>query len=216
MSPSSHPALPAPPPPATVVLSDGALRLSGWTLTELEPDYYGRVFMRLAGQVAEAPRVGQTTNHMADARLPGLVSPAPINVQVAVHAAGDHWTVEIEWLPAPPVTVFTRTYSVNGAPVDLTVPQVDAVGREWQWTGGADERGVPVMADETLSLCALDELHELRGPLIPAPRPPRPSAGTGAAQVTPPADPPAPASARVHVPSLYARSLARLGRGGAR
>lgn len=79
----------------------GPVTLSGCSVTELEPDFYGRQFVRLAGQLPagwRADEFADGTEHMEYAHAQGLALPAGINVQVAV-AYGDRGPVmTIEWL----------------------------------------------------------------------------------------------------------------------
>lgn len=87
---------------ATVELSDGTVRLTGWQLTEMAPDYYGISYMQLSGWLPEgyAPSsIACGTNHMVHADLPGRYAYAHnVNVQVEVKGYGHGRSfMKIQW-----------------------------------------------------------------------------------------------------------------------
>lgn len=95
--------IPPEPEAATVTLSDGSLTLDDWRLTELEPDFYGRVFMQIGGWLPEGwepSDLSTGTNHMFTADLPGSCAHAHnVNVEVHVQKSGTpRWYIKILWL----------------------------------------------------------------------------------------------------------------------
>ncbi|MFE1329710.1 hypothetical protein [Streptomyces microflavus] len=88
--------------PATVELFDGTVTLTGWSLTELSPDYYGHSFMQIGGWLPEGYEPGlisQGTNHMVRADLPGIPDVAQaVNVTVETKGyGGPQRFMKIQW-----------------------------------------------------------------------------------------------------------------------
>ncbi|MFJ1858798.1 hypothetical protein ACIOHA_15985 [Streptomyces anulatus] len=88
--------------PATVELFDGTVTLTGWSLTELAPDFYGHSYMQIGGWLSEGWEPGlisQGTNHMVRADLPGIADVAQaVNVTVKTIGYGEPQRfMKIQW-----------------------------------------------------------------------------------------------------------------------
>ncbi|MBK3595772.1 MULTISPECIES: hypothetical protein [Streptomyces] len=88
--------------PATVELSDGIVTLTGWSLTELAPDYYGNSHLQIGGWLPEGWEpclIAQGTNHMVRATLPGISDVAQgVNVTVETKGYGEPQRfMKIQW-----------------------------------------------------------------------------------------------------------------------
>ncbi|MFE5853581.1 hypothetical protein ACFQ61_10255 [Streptomyces sp. NPDC056500] len=92
---------------ATVELSDGTVTLTDWSLNDLPPDFYGRVFRELGGwPTAWVPgTISLGTNHMVRATLPGATTYAhDVNVQLMTVRNDDGRTfLSVQWLHEAPV-----------------------------------------------------------------------------------------------------------------
>jgi hypothetical protein len=67
-------------------------------------------------------------------------------------------------------------FSYDGTEFDLTVPQADVTGVEWQWTGTYNMAGEPLMLpdDQTnYRPVSLPDVYKDHGPLIPVHGEPR-------------------------------------------
>lgn len=103
--------------PADVELVDGTVTLTGWSLTELSPDYYGHSYMQIGGWLPEdwEPTVAHGTNHMVRASLPGIPDVAQaVNVTVETTGyGGPQRFMKIQWrhlsYPATWLTTLRRT-----------------------------------------------------------------------------------------------------------
>ncbi|MFJ3984340.1 phiSA1p31-related protein [Streptomyces fungicidicus] len=69
------------------------------------------------------------------------------------------------------------TYLHDGTVFDLAVTYTDVTGVEWQWSGGYNAAGEPLMGSPErgstlleLPLVSLPDLYAYHGPLIPTPR----------------------------------------------
>ncbi|MFG3174882.1 hypothetical protein ACGFZC_07365 [[Kitasatospora] papulosa] len=88
--------------PAIVELFDGKVTLTGWSLTELSPDYYGHSYMQIGGWLPNGYQPGlisQGTNHMVRADLPGIPDVAQdVNVTVETKGyGGPQRFMKIQW-----------------------------------------------------------------------------------------------------------------------
>ncbi|MGW6459350.1 hypothetical protein ACWF94_26060 [Streptomyces sp. NPDC055078] len=88
--------------PAIVELSDALLTLSGWSLTELAPDFYGISHMEIGGWAPEGwdrASISCGTNRLVRAELPGTGSiTEPVNVEVEAKYHGtDRAFVKVRW-----------------------------------------------------------------------------------------------------------------------
>ncbi|MFC7869685.1 hypothetical protein ACFUS2_00795 [[Kitasatospora] papulosa] len=88
--------------PAIVELFDGKVTLTGWSLTELSPDYYGHSYMQIGGWLPKGYQPGlisQGTNHMVRADLPGIPDVAQgVNVTVETKGyGGPQRFMKIQW-----------------------------------------------------------------------------------------------------------------------
>ncbi|WP_069630835.1 hypothetical protein [Streptomyces niveus] len=77
------------------------ITLSGWTYTELAPDYYGHVYMQIGGWLPEGRPSEDTpvgTQQMAYAHLHGHAMPRDLNVQMESKAyGGARRFLKIQW-----------------------------------------------------------------------------------------------------------------------
>ncbi|MCM2394410.1 hypothetical protein [Streptomyces albipurpureus] len=115
------------PETASVELSDGGrLTLTGWSLTELAPDYYGISHMQIGGWLPEdwdRTSVPWGTNQLIRAELPGEASiTEPVNVEVEAKYHGTTRAfIKIQWpharYPADWLTTL-RTTGKLPVPID--------------------------------------------------------------------------------------------------
>ncbi|MER8083794.1 hypothetical protein ABTZ57_01195 [Streptomyces sp. NPDC094048] len=91
--------------PAIVELTDGTVTLTGWSLVELSPDYYGHSYIQIGGWLPKGwdpASIAHGTNHMVRAELPGIPDVAQ-GVNVEVHTkgySGARRFMKIQWLHA--------------------------------------------------------------------------------------------------------------------
>ena len=97
-----------PQAPATVEFSDGTVALTDWSLTNLPPDFYGRVFRELGGWLTDwvPGTISLGTNHMLRATLPGASPHAHnVNVQLTTVRHDDGRTfLSVQWLHETPAS----------------------------------------------------------------------------------------------------------------
>ncbi|NEC42223.1 hypothetical protein [Streptomyces sp. SID8016] len=180
--------------PATVELVDGTVTLTGWSLTELAPDFYGHSHMQIGGWLPkdEELMVSQGTNHMVRADLPGIADVAQaVNVTVeTTRYDADGRFMKIQWrhlsYPATWLDVLRETGKLPAplAPKPAGPSQVDGLsyraqqllahiqddpGTRWQ-TGRAEQvyedLGYPTRGRRHNARGDLNELAA-RGLLVP-------------------------------------------------
>ncbi|WEH40754.1 hypothetical protein [Streptomyces sp. AM 2-1-1] len=170
--------------PATIELFDGTVTLTGWSLTELSPDFYGHSHMQIGGWLPEDYQpdlIAQGTNLMVRADLPGIPDVAQaVNVQVETKSyGGPQRFMKIQWRHLSYPTNWLDTLRDTGK---LPAPIADGRTPRWladrqtrlgqmigctatgcsfaEWSSKAEERGWVRRGDSWLCVQCADAADE--------------------------------------------------------